>query len=152
MKAQAWNTQSALRTALQSPMKRQFVKLCDGVITTHPHLLASMHPFPYRSLPRQTVARASKRKEKKGLFGTWNANTGRRGHTPSCTLSPTLSFWRSSPPICTQARRNEGQPWSQLVKETNPQTLNELPSPSFLLLKRVKCTVRETDYKTNWQA
>lgn len=47
-------------------------------------------------------------------------------------ITNTLPFWLFSPPICTQIQSNERQPWSQLIKEANPQTLNELSPPSPL--------------------
>lgn len=74
-------------------------------------------------------------------------------HTLTHIIANALSFWLSSPPICTQMQCNEGQPWSQLIKEANPQTLNELlfsPS-SFLLLKCVKCRERARIKNPTWR-
>lgn len=113
MKAQASNTQRALCSALHSPMKRQFVKLCDRVIRIHPPPPHTLPVSPFRLLLCQTevavrmcvCARAcwgggGLRNNKRGV---WHSECLHRDismadwDTQSYTLSPTLSHSGSPP-------------------------------------------------------
>ncbi len=169
MKAQASNPQRALCSALHSPMKRQFVKLCDRVIrwNSPPPSRYTHHPYPRLDCCLANWSRCVCvcvcvcvcGKEGQGGFGiesvsigilAWQTGT----HTLIHIITNTLSFWLSSPPICTQTQCNEGQPWSQLIKEANPQTLNELLFFPLLLSPLKMCKMhREREYKkSNWKA
>lgn len=132
MKAQASNPQRAPRSALHSPMKRQFVKLCDGVIrwNSPPPVCAAHTPtiFPFRLLPRSGSQRCAEARECVAVsLAAFEVSASVYSHTFIHIIANTLTSWLSSSLICTHMQSNEGQPWSQLIKEANSQTLNELP-------------------------
>ena len=143
MKAQAPNPQRALCSAPRSPMERQFVKLCDGVIRWN-------SDPPFRLLP---CRRGGWRGGACWLACVWVGVSGcvcegkEEGAVGVWSVSIAILAWHphietlSSPPICTQNHRSDGEPRSQLVKKNQTAKLLHqhcLPNPKTPFYKEEK--------------